>query len=238
MSVSRVAQTHKKSPEDYVKDRVKYAQYFQGNRILPIPKLDKEVEPKTLSFIITEIKTRRQAGIKKETFEKLLRAAGIPGKYFCRRSFATRDVQLLSEELTVKLAGNNITSKYLRLQAEYMGRRRIKVTVCNVPIQLSGDAIAAFLTEYGGVDVVKAKSTNGTAHGDCYFTICGVPVDATYPRLRKSNDDVEGKKPQCWKCKHLGALFQNLSSEDHQTNIIDINFNNNYSNSDDNYHLA
>ena len=103
----------------------------------------------------------------------LLRAAGIQAKYFCRRSFATWDVLLPSEELAVKLASNTITSKHFRLQPEYMGRRRIKVTVCNVPIQLSADVIAAYLTEYGDVeDVIKPKSTSGTAHSDHYFTIC------------------------------------------------------------------
>ena len=118
-----------KSPEAYARDRAKYAQYFQGNRILPIPELIKKVENKTLSFIITDIKTRRLAGIRKETLEELLRAAGIPAKYFCKRSFATWDVLLPSEELAVKLASKTITSKHFQLQPEYMGRRRIKVTV-------------------------------------------------------------------------------------------------------------
>ena len=120
-----------------------------------------------MSFIITDIKTRRLAGIKKETFEELLKAAGIPTKYFCRRTFATWDGLLPPEELAVKMAGSNITSNYFRLQPEYMGRRRIKVIVCNIRIQLSADVIAAFLTEYvAAEEVVKAKSTNGTAHGD------------------------------------------------------------------------
>ena len=113
------------------------------------------------------------AGIRKETFEELLRAAGIPAKYFCRCSFATLDVLLPSEGLAVKLARNNITSKHFRLQPEYMERRWIKVTVSNVPIQISGDVIAAYLTECGDVEeVAKAKSTNGTAHGNHYLAMC------------------------------------------------------------------
>ena len=40
----------KKSPQDYERDRVeKYAQYFQGDEILPVPKLV-EVEPKTVLY--------------------------------------------------------------------------------------------------------------------------------------------------------------------------------------------
>ena len=211
MPVSWVAQTHKKSPEDYARDSTKYVQYFQGNRILPIPELIKEVETKTLSLIITDIKTRRLPSIRKETFEELLRAAGIPAKYFCRRSFATWDVLLPSEELAVKLASNNITSKHFRLQPEYMGRTQIKLTVCNVSIPLREDVIAAYLTEYGDVeDVAKAKSTNGTAQGDHYFTMClnrtgfrSIPQTLEY-KNQTMMVVVEGKNPQCWNCKQLG----------------------------------
>ena len=120
---------------------------------------------------MTDIKTRRLAGIKKDTFADLLKAAGIPAKYFCRRSFATWNVLLPSEELPTKLAGENITSKYFRLQPEYLGRQRIKITVYNVPIQLNEEVLAAYLSNYREIeDVTKAKSNNGTAPGDYLFT--------------------------------------------------------------------
>ena len=170
---SWTAQITKKSPIDYKKCREKYEKYFQGNRILPIPELVQEVQPKTISFGVTDLKTRRLAGIKKETFEDLLKAAGIPAKYYCRRSFATWDVLLHTEEFGTKLAGDNITSKYFRLQPEYLGRCRIKIPVCNVPIELNEEVLAAFLSNYGDIeDVTKAKSPNGTAHGDYLFTMC------------------------------------------------------------------
>ena len=123
---------NKKSPSDYARDRVeKYEQYFKDGEILPIPELVEAVEPKTLSFVVTDIKTKRLAGIKKETFEDLLKTANIPGKYFYCRSFATWDVLLPSEEAAKKLAGGNITTSFFRLQPEYRGKRRIRVTVCN-----------------------------------------------------------------------------------------------------------
>ena len=107
------------------------------------------MEPKTLSFVVTDLKTKRLAGLKKETFEDLLKSANIPGKYFCRRSFATWDVLPPSEEVAKKLAGGNITTRFFRLQPEYRGKRRIKVTVCNVSMQSSGDVLAAYI--YGDV---------------------------------------------------------------------------------------
>ncbi len=97
--VSWSTQANKKTAQDYKKDRVeKYAQYFKGNRILPISELVEAVQPKTLSLIVSDIKTRRLAGLKKEKFE-ILKAAGIPARYFCRRSFATWDILLPSQEL-------------------------------------------------------------------------------------------------------------------------------------------
>ncbi len=118
-------------PEDYENDRKnKYAKYFKESEILPIPELVQAVKPKTISFVITDIKTRRLANVNKEKFEETLKSAGIPGKYICRRSFATWDVLLPTEELAKKLATNNINTKYFRLQPEYLGKRHIKVTVC------------------------------------------------------------------------------------------------------------
>ena len=204
--VSWSTQANKKTPQDYKKDRVeKYAQYFKGNRILPIPELVEAVQPKTLSLIVSDIKTRRLAELKKEKFEEILKAAGIPARYFCRRSFATWDILLPSQELATKLASNNcINTKQYRLQPEYMGRRRIKVTVCNVPIQLSGDVLAAFLSDYGDVkEYTTMKSSSGTAHGDYSFTMClyrrgfqAIPHTVDYED-QAMLVVVEGRKPQC-----------------------------------------
>ena len=80
---------------------------------------------------------------------------------------------LPSEELATKLTGSNISSKHFRLQPEYKGQRKIKVTVCNVPIKLNGDVLTAYLSEYGGVeDIITSKSASGTAHGDYFVNMC------------------------------------------------------------------
>ena len=183
-------QKQKQSPVGYARDKAKYAQYFKGNKILPISELVEAVQPKTIYFIVTDLKTRRLAGIKKDTFEELLKAAGIPAKYFCRSSFDTWNVLLSTEELAAKLPGSNISSKFFRLQPEYKGQGRIRVTVCNVPIQLNGDV----LTAYSGVeDITTSKSFCGTAHGDYLVTMCldRVRVSGHPPcyKIRGSNHD-------------------------------------------------
>ena len=71
--VSWSAKTKKMSPEDYANNRAKYTQYFKGNRILPIPELVEAVQPKTISFIITDpVKhfTQTLIAIKNETIPK------------------------------------------------------------------------------------------------------------------------------------------------------------------------
>ena len=109
MSVSWKVQ--QKSPEDYEKDRMgKYAEYFKGNEILPIPEIVKKIEPRILSLVVSDLKTSRLTGLKKETFEELLRTAGI--QYFCRRSFATWDDLLPTEEQAAKTAAININKVF------------------------------------------------------------------------------------------------------------------------------
>ena len=55
----------KKTPQDYKKVRAeKYAQYFKGNRILPILELVEAVQPKTLSLIVT-YKNQATGGLEK-----------------------------------------------------------------------------------------------------------------------------------------------------------------------------
>ena len=150
----------------------KYAQYFQGNIIFPIPEISKVLEPRILSLVITDLKTKRLTGLKKDTFEELL-TARIPCQYFCRCSFVTWDVLLPMEEQAAKISGSNIMTKFFWLQLEYMVTRRVRVTVCNVPAFLTEKILALFLSAYGCIeDVSQLQSTARTANGDNVFQIC------------------------------------------------------------------
>ena len=40
--------------------------------------------------------------------------------------------------------------------------------MCNVPIQINGDVLTVYLSEYGDIeDITTSKSSSGTAHVDC-----------------------------------------------------------------------
>ena len=60
--------------------------------------------------------------------------------------------RLQPEEVAEKVAQSNIVTKRNKLQLEYMGIRRIKVTVSNVPVALPGHVLASFLTRFGRVE--------------------------------------------------------------------------------------
>ena len=83
--------------------------------------------------------------------------------------------------------------------------------MCNVPIQLNEQVLAAYLSNYRDIeDIVKAKSTNGTAHGDYIFTMYldrGGFMAILHTLEYESQVMmvvIEGRKPQCWNCKQLG----------------------------------
>ena len=203
-----------KGPADYERDRVeKYAKYFKGNEILPIPELVEKLTPRILSLVVSDLKTKKLVGLKRETFEELLKKAGIPCQYFCRKSFATSDVLLPTEDQAAKLAANNVTIKYFRLQPEYRGTRRVRVTICNVPAHITGEVLAAYLSSYGQVEEFNLlRSPTGTAYGDYAFRLC-LTRDGSkaIPETLISGDRqmivmVEGRRPRCWSCKQIGHI--------------------------------
>ena len=143
-----------------------------------------------------------------------MKKSGIPCQYFCRKSFATWDVLLPTEQQAAKTAEKDIITKHFRLQPEYKGTRRLRVTVCNVPAIITGGGVlAAYLSAYGQVeDFNLLRSPAGTAYGDYAFRLC-LTRDGfkTIPETlvcgnRQMIVMVEGRRPRCWGCKQIGHI--------------------------------
>ena len=107
----------------------------------------------------------------------------------------------------------NITTKYFRLQLEYWGKWTVRVTMCNIPIQLNGGVLAAYLCKYGSVlAVTPLKSSDGTAHSDNILTVC--PDREGFQAIPHiiSNEQqlmmvvVKCRRPLCLACKQLGHV--------------------------------
>ena len=203
-----------RGPEEYEKDRVgRFAKYFKGNEILPIPEIADKITPRVLSLVVSDLKTKRLVGLNKEVFEELLRKAGLPCQYFCRKSFATWDVLLPTEEQAAKTAESDIITKHFRLQPEYKGTRRLRVTVCNVPVIITGEVLAAYLSAYGHVEEFNLlRSPAGTAYGDYAFRLCltrdgfkAIP-ETLICGDRQMMVMVEGRRPRCRGCKQVGHI--------------------------------
>ena len=203
-----------RGPEEHEADRVgRFAKYFKGNEILPIPEIVDKIAPRVLSLVVSDLKTKRLVGLTKEVFDELIRKAGIPCQYFCRKSFATWDVLLPTEKQAAKAAESDITTKHFRLQPEYQGTRRLRVTVCNVPAIITGEVLAAYLSAYGNVEEFNLlRSPAGTAYGDYAFRLCltrdgfkAIP-ETLICGDRQMMVMVEGRRPRCWGCKQIGHI--------------------------------
>ena len=123
-----------------------------------------------------------------------------------------------------KAGWQQYNNKYFRLQPEFRRRRHIEVTVCNVPLQLDGDVLAAYTSAYGSVEeTTSIRSVDGTAHGNNVFNICmnrensqAVPHILTYQE-QQMMVVVEGRRPLCWSCKQIGHLART-----HPTTVTSI----------------
>ena len=119
------------------------------------------------------------------------------------------------EEQAARVAANNIATKFFRLQPEYIGTRRIRITVCNVPAFITGEVLASFLSAYGRVKEVNLlRCSAGTANRDYMFRLCltregfqAIPEVIT-SRDRQMIVEVEGRWPRCWSCKQLGHIVK------------------------------
>ena len=191
----------------------RFAKYFKGNEILPFPEIADKIAPRVLSLVVSDLKTKRLVGLTKEVFEELIRKAGIPCQYFCRKSFATWDVLLPTEKQAAKVAESDVITKNFRLQPEYKGTRRLRVTVCNVPAIITGEVLAAYLSAYGHVEEFNLlRSPAGTACGDYAFRLCltrdgfkAIP-ETLICGDRQMMVMVEGRCPRCWGCKQIGHI--------------------------------
>ena len=118
-----------KDLEQYERSKAgKYTQYFQGNTIFPTPEVIKSLEPKILSLVITDLRTKTLARLREEKFNDLLQTCEIPCRYFCRQSYATWDI-LLPTETQVKKLAEHIITKFYKLQSKYMDTRQISYSL-------------------------------------------------------------------------------------------------------------
>lgn len=99
--------------------------------------------------------------------EEALKCLKIVPKILCKRSNAMWDILLASEEETKQLSGSILRTKTLRLQTEYMGTRRTRVTLHGVSMDIKEDHVGDFFALYGQVEeVARILSKTDVPTGD------------------------------------------------------------------------
>lgn len=120
------------------------------------------------------------------------------------------DIVLICEEDDKKLAVSVITTK--SVQTEYMGTRKISVTLHEVPMVLTEERLGVF-SKYGEVEDVSASARKmGIVTGDYLLQITmsrkyfmDIP-DILSCRGRNILVIVEGRRPHCWFFGVVGHL--------------------------------
>ena len=210
-SNTRALVPKRKTAEDYAKDRVgKYAQYFE-KKLDPVNTSacrGSGVESHILRLIrlddqeIGRVKERDLRGDLKDGGRPI--SVHLPAKFrHVRRPAAVGWSSQNADR------GNN-NNEVFRLQHEYKDHRRIKVTVCNIPIELNGDVLAVYLSAYSDVEeVLQARSVARTVHRDYIINICldreGFHAILHIIAYKDQNMIVvvKGRKPLCWACKQI-----------------------------------
>lgn len=101
-----------------------------------------------------------------------------------------------------------MNAKKLRLQTEYMGTRRTKVTIHGVSCK---DRMGAFFSKYGQVNEVKVLiSKSGIATGDMELQVTvNRKSFGEIPNILVCQEKrmlVEGWRPCCWLCGASGHM--------------------------------
>ena len=107
---------------DFEKLREKYVKYFDRNRIFPIPELVEQVKPKTISFVITDLKTQRLAGYKKGDLRGITERSRNPGEILLPTQFCH-----LGCVTTIPGTGSQA------------GRREYKLQILQAPARIHGE---------------------------------------------------------------------------------------------------
>lgn len=81
---------------------------------------------------------------------------------------------LQTPDAAKSLAGNILTTKSVRFQTEYIGRRKSKVTLHGVPLFISEGHLGVFFSKFGEVaDVSMVNGKTGNTTGDIEIMVTG-----------------------------------------------------------------
>lgn len=147
----------KKILEVYATLQEKYAQFTKVNEFLNIPDALEAVITRTIPLLTNVVTTRCLKGVSGETMEEAVKSIQIKPKFHAKRSNTMWVITLPNEKEAEMLAGSVLMSKLVRLQSEYMGTWRTRITLHGVPMDFTEEQLGVFFFRYGQVEDVLAR---------------------------------------------------------------------------------
>ena len=168
------------------------------------------IAKKMVSVFVIDRKLNKIVRSTKDNVMKSLTGLGIKYEQIVKGDgFAMWDVLLPSEVECVALTKRDLHTKDFILRVVYLGRRRTRVTVFEIPRYVDGETIGAFLMTFGNIVGVSPDSKRG----EWKFELM-LDIDAfnSIPNCMDIGDKkqvpiiVSGRKPVCWMCGQTGHL--------------------------------
>lgn len=122
----------KKGPEYYNILREEYGKFSSGNEVIAVPSDMEAINTRTIYLLTTDVKTRKLIGVSRDLMEESLMSFNIGAKVLTHRSNDMWDLLLVTEEAVKSLTGNILTTKSVRLQTEYTGTQKTRITLHGV----------------------------------------------------------------------------------------------------------
>ena len=200
--------------EDFVKRCRKYAHLVTDNGLLlDLPKLQ-SIEQRMVSVFATDIKLKRIVRANKDLVLKSMTSLGVRVESITKGSGYLWDLLLPTPDDCLSLLRRDLVTKDHSFRVEYMGKRKTKVVVFEVPPFASGEQVGAFILRYGDLVGFSSDKIRGEWRYELMTTrqkAEAIPNTLDIGGRMKVPVIVMGRKPVCWVCGvagHISATCQ------------------------------
>ena len=195
---------------EFVRNCHNYAHLVKKGGIMVDEVELKSIEKKMVSIFVIDRKINKIVRSTKDIVMKSLAGMGIKIEQIIKgNGFAMWDILLASEEECLALTKRDLHTKDHILRVVYLGRRRTRVTVFEVPRYVNGETVGAFLLTYGDIVGVSPDYRRGEWRFELMLDIeafNSIPNCMDIGDKRQVPIIVSGRKPVCWMCGQSGHL--------------------------------
>ena len=212
---------------DFVKRCHSYDLLVKDNGLLitGLPKLQ-NIEKKMVSLFAIDKKAKRIVRASKDIVIKSLAGLGIKVECIVKgNGYFMWDILLSSEAECVNLTKRDLATKDYNFRVEYLGRRKTKVVIHEVPPYIDGEHVGAFILRFGDLvgyscDFIRGEWTfdimSDRKNTEAIPNSLDIGDRKTLPVI------VMGRKPVCWVCGVAGHLSANCQEKRKPGPVADI----------------